>query len=83
MAGEILAIGDAVRGWVVGDKVCANFSLDHIHGDPTDQTKLSGLSAPIDGVLTEYKILPAHVRSIHCTSAMHVLRLTYAQSRVL
>ncbi|KAI0728248.1 NAD-P-binding protein [Fomitopsis betulina] len=60
MAGEILAIGDAVRGWVVGDKVCANFSLDHIHGDPTDQTKLSGLSAPIDGVLTEYKILPAH-----------------------
>jgi len=60
MAGEILAVGDAVTGWAVGDKVCANFSVDHIFGDVTEETKLSGLGGPIDGVLTEYKILPAH-----------------------
>ncbi|EPS95802.1 NAD-binding protein [Fomitopsis schrenkii] len=60
MAGEVLAVGDDVKGWAVGDKVCANFSVDHIYGDPTNETKVSGLGAPIDGVLTEYKILPAH-----------------------
>lgn len=70
MAGEILAVGDDVKGWAVGDKVCANFSVDHIHGDATDETRVSGLGAPIDGVLTEYKILPAHVRSALLTLIM-------------
>lgn len=35
MAGEIVAAGDDVKGWKVGDRVCANFALDHIHGDVT------------------------------------------------
>ncbi|KAH9924506.1 chaperonin 10-like protein [Fomitopsis serialis] len=60
MAGEILAVGDDVKDWAVGDKICANFSVDHIFGDASQQTILSGLGGPIDGVLTEYKILPAH-----------------------
>lgn len=33
MAGEIVAVGDDVKGWKVGDRVCANFALDHIYGD--------------------------------------------------
>ncbi|KAF9820798.1 hypothetical protein IEO21_01241 [Rhodonia placenta] len=60
MAGEILAVGDEVKGWSVGDRVCANFAVDHIFGDVTEEIKLTGLGAPIDGVLTEYKLLPAH-----------------------
>ncbi|KZT64900.1 NAD(P)-binding protein [Daedalea quercina L-15889] len=60
LAGEILAVGDDVKGWAVGDKVCANFATDHIFGDVDDQIKGTGLGAPIDGVLTEYKVLPAH-----------------------
>ncbi|EMD30920.1 hypothetical protein CERSUDRAFT_89624 [Gelatoporia subvermispora B] len=60
MAGEILAVGDAVRGWAVGDRVCANFATDHIFGHFDAEIKATGLGAPIDGVLTEYKILPAH-----------------------
>ena len=62
-AGEIVAVGAAVKGWKKGDRVCANFSVDHISGDITLDIRNSGLGAPIDGVLTEYKVLPAHVRS--------------------
>ncbi|KAH9911901.1 NAD-P-binding protein [Fomitopsis serialis] len=60
MAGEILAVGEDVKDWAVGDKVCANFAVDHIFGDVTEDIKQSGLGGPIDGVLTEYKVLPAH-----------------------
>jgi len=60
MAGEIIAVGDDVKDWKVGDRVCSNFAVDHIHGDVTEEIKLTGLGAPIDGVLTEYKLLPAH-----------------------
>ncbi|KAI8990390.1 NAD-P-binding protein [Trametes punicea] len=60
MAGEIIALGEEVKGWKVGDRVCSNFATDHIYGDPTEESKATGLGAPIDGVLTEYKVLPAH-----------------------
>ncbi|RPD77235.1 NAD(P)-binding protein [Lentinus tigrinus ALCF2SS1-7] len=60
MAGEIIAVGEEVKGWKVGDRVCANFAVDHIFGDATEEIKMTGLGAPIDGVLTEYKVLPAH-----------------------
>ena len=61
MAGEIVAVGEAVKDWNVGDRVSSNFALDHIFGDVTEEFMLSTLGAPIDGVLTEYKVLPAHV----------------------
>ncbi|EMD34895.1 hypothetical protein CERSUDRAFT_54054 [Gelatoporia subvermispora B] len=60
MGGEILAVGDGVKGWAPGDRVCANFATDHIFGDVTDDTRGSALGAPIDGVLTEYKLFPIH-----------------------
>ncbi|KDQ55973.1 hypothetical protein JAAARDRAFT_133127 [Jaapia argillacea MUCL 33604] len=60
MAGEILALGQDVKGWKKGDRVCSNFATDHIFGDATPATIATGLGAPIDGVLTEYIILPAH-----------------------
>ncbi|TBU38096.1 NAD(P)-binding protein [Dichomitus squalens] len=60
MAGEIVAIGEDVKGWKVGERVSPNFAVDHVFGDPTAEIKATGLGAPIDGVLTEYKIVPAH-----------------------
>ena len=66
MAGEILAVGEDVRGWHVGERVCSNFAVDHVYGDVTKQTKATSLGGAIDGVLTEYKVLPAHVRSVCC-----------------
>ncbi|CCM00054.1 uncharacterized protein FIBRA_02080 [Fibroporia radiculosa] len=60
LAGEIIAVGTEVHGWSVGDRVCSNFCTDHIYGNTTEEIKLTALGAPIDGVLTEYKVLPAH-----------------------
>jgi NADPH:quinone reductase-like Zn-dependent oxidoreductase len=65
MAGIVAAVGDGVRDWKQGDRVCANFSLDHIDGDITPEIKMTGLGAPIDGVLREYIVVPAHVSLCH------------------
>ncbi|KAK7042532.1 NAD-P-binding protein [Favolaschia claudopus] len=51
MAGEIVAIGNDVTNFSVGERVCANFAMPGFtFGD---------LGAKIDGVLTEYKVFPA------------------------
>ncbi|OSD02944.1 NAD-P-binding protein [Trametes coccinea BRFM310] len=60
MAGEVVALGADVKGWATGARVAANFALDHVYGDLTAEAKATGLGAPIDGVLTEYKVVPAH-----------------------
>lgn len=60
-AGEIVAVGEDVKGWKVGDRVSPNFALDHIHGDVTEAIKNTGLGGQIDGVLREYINVPAHV----------------------
>ena len=62
LAGEIIAVGEEFSGWRVGERVSANFAVDHVFGELTDEIRATGLGAPIDGVLTEYKIVPAHVR---------------------
>lgn len=59
-AGEIIALGQDVKGWNVGDRVCPNFALDHIHGDVTKDIKFTGLGGHIDGVLREYINVPVH-----------------------
>jgi NADPH:quinone reductase-like Zn-dependent oxidoreductase len=60
-AAEIVSLGTAVKGWSIGDRVCANFLLDHLDGDTNEKIQLSALGGPKDGVLSEYKIFPAHV----------------------
>ncbi|KAF9239432.1 hypothetical protein BU15DRAFT_74588 [Melanogaster broomeanus] len=52
--------GEDVKGWKVGDHVCPNFALDHIHGDVTEEIKNTGLGGQIDGVLREYVNVPAY-----------------------
>nr|VWP01692.1 RNA pyrophosphohydrolase (EC ((Di)nucleoside polyphosphate hydrolase) [Ganoderma boninense] len=60
MAGEIVAVGEDVAGWQVGDRAMPNFSLSHVFGEASDEGWQTALGAPIDGVLTEYKVIPAH-----------------------
>lgn len=62
MAGEVVGIGEDVKNWAAGDRVCANFALDHLHGDVTPAIQLSSLGGQCHGVLTEYRTFPAHVR---------------------
>lgn len=65
MAGEIVATGEDVKGWKTGDRVCANFSLDHIYGQANAAINSTSLGGSVHGVLTEYRSFPAHVRSLH------------------
>jgi len=59
-AGQIVAVGSAVKDWKKGDRVCANFNIDQIYGELTEKHADRALGGPIDGVLTEYKVFPAH-----------------------
>ncbi|KAL0573821.1 hypothetical protein V5O48_008129 [Marasmius crinis-equi] len=61
MAGEVLSVGDEVSEWKVGDRVSANFALEHLHGDVTSKTRASELGvAYTDGVLTQYRVFKEH-----------------------
>ncbi|KAF8998124.1 alcohol dehydrogenase superfamily protein [Cyathus striatus] len=60
MAGEIVAVGEDVKGWKVGDRVLANFSTDHIFGDTNPEIQNTSLGGQAKGVLTEYRTFPAH-----------------------
>ena len=69
-AAEVLAVGSSVTGFKPGDRVCANFSPLHIFGDTDLEKRKSGLGALIDGVLTEYRVLPAEVGLVHIRSSL-------------
>ncbi|KAF8144344.1 alcohol dehydrogenase superfamily protein [Mycena galopus ATCC 62051] len=60
MAGEIIAVGEDVKHWKTGDRVCANFFLDKLNDVQTPETDASALGGAIHGVLTEYRTFPAH-----------------------
>ncbi|PSR73016.1 hypothetical protein PHLCEN_2v11120 [Hermanssonia centrifuga] len=60
MAGEVVAIGEDVKKWQVGDRVTSNFTLDHIAGDITPAVQKTALGGLLDGVLSEYKVFPEH-----------------------
>ncbi|KAL4077499.1 hypothetical protein J3A83DRAFT_4388857 [Scleroderma citrinum] len=59
-AGTIVAIGDEVKRWKVGDRVCPNFFLDHVYGDVTEENKATDLGGHTDGVLREYINVPGY-----------------------
>ncbi|CAK5275231.1 unnamed protein product [Mycena citricolor] len=60
VAGEIVAIGEDVKGWKVGDRVCPNFMLEKLHGDHTTPAiAATALGGAVDGTLTEYRNYPA------------------------
>lgn len=62
MAGEIVAVGADVTGWQAGDRVCANFSTEHIYGPTNPRIQNASMGGQAHGVLTQYRTFPAHVR---------------------
>ncbi|KJA29715.1 hypothetical protein HYPSUDRAFT_230607 [Hypholoma sublateritium FD-334 SS-4] len=59
-AGEIIAVGEDVKDWQVGQRVCANFATDHTHGPPTPANANTALGGQAHGVLTQYRAFPSH-----------------------
>lgn len=57
-AGEVAAIGAGVTKFRAGDRVAANFYPDWISGPITAENKRRALGGSVDGVLTEYLVLP-------------------------
>ena len=58
MAGEVVQVGDGVHDFIVGDRVTAPVSLVVLYGPVKDEE--NSLGGPVDGVLGEYMVLPAH-----------------------
>jgi NADPH:quinone reductase-like Zn-dependent oxidoreductase len=57
-AGEVIAVGAAVRDLKPGDRVTSVFASGWLSGDPTRQKLASTLGGPVDGMLTELRALP-------------------------
>ena len=74
MAGEVVATGEDVEKWSIGDRVCANFTQDHVFGDLNPKIQNTALGGSLDGVLTEYEVFPSEVcsTSITCRSCLSV-----------
>ena len=61
-AGEIRSVSDSVKNFKVGERVCANFSLEHLYGDVVDYAQMAAaLGGNGDGCLTEVRAFPAYV----------------------
>ncbi len=59
-AGEVLAVGSAVRNFAVGDRVVAGFFPDWLDGPLTDAGAASAMGEATEGVLTTARNFPAH-----------------------
>lgn len=58
-AGEIIAVGEEVDEWEVGDKVMSMFFPNWIEGKPTLHKTMFILGETMDGCMAEQSILPA------------------------
>jgi NADPH:quinone reductase-like Zn-dependent oxidoreductase len=75
-AGEIVALGDGVMRFKVGDLVCPIFARGWHEGPPDRTTPLKGLGGRVDGVLTETFVMraadlvkaPAHLDAVQAST---------------
>jgi NADPH:quinone reductase-like Zn-dependent oxidoreductase len=58
MAGEVIAIGEDVKQWKIGDRVAANFFLDKVNDVQTAETDQSALGGAIQGVFDGISLVP-------------------------
>ena len=58
-AGEVLAIGEGVNDWKVGDKVMSMFFPYWVEGKPTFRKTVGVMGETLDGCIAEKAILPA------------------------
>ena len=57
-AGEVVAVGEGVTRVQVGDRVCGIFMQRWLDGPLTAESSKQALGGDIDGMLTEYALLP-------------------------
>lgn len=57
-AGEVIAVGSAVRGFKPGDRVVSVFSPYWLDGEPTPANVVDSLGGAVDGVLAQEVTLP-------------------------
>lgn len=75
---------DDVRDWKVGDRARANFSMDHIYGDPTPLSIQTSMRQSL-GFLTEYRTSqPTYLPTlcIRCHRRTKFYLFIYLNSRV-
>lgn len=58
-AGEIIALGDGVTDWKIGDRVCVNFFRDWHSGRFKRRYHDAALGGSCDGMLSEIVVFPA------------------------
>lgn len=59
-AGEVVALGEGVSEWKVGDRVCPTFFRDWRGGRFRNEYHDAALGGSVDGVLSEFFTSPAH-----------------------
>ena len=58
-AGVIVAVGNGVQGWGVGDRVVPNFFLNWLNGRYSPAYRQSALGASTPGLAREYVVVPS------------------------
>jgi NADPH:quinone reductase-like Zn-dependent oxidoreductase len=59
-AGVVEAVSAGVRALKPGDRVIGSFFENWLGGEPSETRMRSALGGAVDGVLTEYRVFPAH-----------------------
>ena len=57
-AGEVIAVGDGVSRFRVGDRIAGLFNQRWLGGEPNQERLRNTLGGPLDGMLAEYSVLP-------------------------
>jgi NADPH:quinone reductase-like Zn-dependent oxidoreductase len=58
-AGEVVEVGQGVDQFKKSDHVAANFAIKHLKGSfPTEKEGATALGGALDGMMTQYKVLP-------------------------